>query len=46
MRCRRYGEVRGCDYFELVDESLDEIVRSMVVSLMVNNETMAAEIKS
>jgi len=45
VRCRNYGGGGGCEYFEWVDESLDERVRSMVVGLMVSNDIMAAEIK-
>ncbi|KAJ8436157.1 hypothetical protein Cgig2_025324 [Carnegiea gigantea] len=45
VHCRNYGGGSSCDYFEWVDESLDEIVRSMVVGFMVSNDTMAAEIK-
>jgi len=41
----RYGDGGGYDYFEWVNESLDERVRSMMVGLMVNNEITAAEIK-
>jgi len=43
--CRRYGDGESCDYFDWVDESLDERIKSMVVGLMVSNETMAVEIK-
>ncbi|KAJ8432735.1 hypothetical protein Cgig2_015653 [Carnegiea gigantea] len=43
--CRNYGGGGGCDYFERVDESLDERVSSMAVGLMVSNDTMASEIK-
>ncbi|KAJ8429339.1 hypothetical protein Cgig2_025786 [Carnegiea gigantea] len=45
VHCRNYGGGGGCDYFEWIDESLDERVRSMAVGLMVSNDTMAAEIK-
>ena len=45
MHCRNYGGGSNCDYFEWVYESLDERVRSMVVGLMVSNDTMTAEIK-
>ncbi|KAJ8444489.1 hypothetical protein Cgig2_024053 [Carnegiea gigantea] len=45
VHCRNYRGGGGCDYFEWVDESLDEGVRSMVVGLIVSNDTMAAEIK-
>ena len=45
VRCRKYGGGGGCDYFEWVDESIDERVRSMVVGLMVSNDTTAVEIK-
>jgi len=44
MHCRRHGDDGGCHYFEWVDESLDERVRSGVGS-MVNTETMATKIK-
>ncbi|KAJ8430042.1 hypothetical protein Cgig2_014202 [Carnegiea gigantea] len=42
---RKYGGGGGFDYFEWVEESIDERVRSMVVGLMVSNDTVAAEIK-
>ncbi|KAJ8448937.1 hypothetical protein Cgig2_030793 [Carnegiea gigantea] len=45
VHCRNYGGGGGCEYFEWVDESLDETVRSMVVGLMVTNDTIAVEIK-
>jgi len=45
VRCRNCGGGGSCDYFEWVDDSLDERVRSMVVGLMMSNDTMAVEIK-
>ncbi|KAJ8452128.1 hypothetical protein Cgig2_016709 [Carnegiea gigantea] len=45
VHCRNYGGGGGCDHFEWIDEPLDERVRSMVVGLMVSNDTMTVEIK-
>ena len=44
VHCIRYGDGGGCEYFEWVDEYLDERVRSMVVGLMVNNKRITAKI--
>jgi len=45
VHCRRHGDGGGCDYFQWVDESLDERMRSMLAGLMVNNERMIAKIQ-
>jgi len=45
VHCRRHGDGGGCDYFQWVDEFLDDRVRSMLAGLMVNNERMAAKIQ-
>jgi len=45
VHCRRHGDGGGCDYFEWVDESLDERLRFVVVGLVVNKERMAAKIQ-
>jgi len=45
VHCRRHGDDGGCDYFQWVDESLNERVKSMVVGLMMNNDRMVAKIQ-
>jgi len=42
---RRHHDGGGCDYFEWVDESLNERVRSMVVGLLMSNERMTVKIQ-
>ncbi|KAJ8444517.1 hypothetical protein Cgig2_028332 [Carnegiea gigantea] len=38
-----YDSLSGCDHFEWVSDSLSDKVRSMVVSLIVSNETLVQE---
>ena len=45
MHCQRHGDDGGGDFFQWMDESLDERVRSMVVRLMLKNDRMAAKIQ-
>jgi len=42
-RCRTYDSPGGWDHFEWVDDYLCDKVRSMVVSLIVSNETLVQE---
>jgi len=42
-RCKRFDKLGGCNFFEWVDDSLCHIVKSNVVALMVQNETLLAE---
>ena len=44
-RCRMYESPKGCDYFEWVDDSLCDKVRSMVVSLIASSETLLEDNK-
>ena len=45
VHCRRHGDDGGCEFFQWMDESLDERVRSMVVGLMLKNDRMAGKIR-
>jgi len=40
-----YESPQGCDYFEWIDESLCDKVRSMVVSLIASSETLLEDNK-
>ena len=42
-RCKRFDKPRGCNFFEWVDDSLYNRVRSSVVGLMLKNETLLAK---
>jgi len=44
-RCRMYESPKGCDYFEWIDDSLCDKVRSMVVSLIASSETLLEDNK-
>jgi len=44
-RCRMYDSPKGCDYFEWIDDSLCDKVRSMVVSLIASSETLLEDNK-
>ena len=45
VHCRRRHDDGGCEFFQWMDESLDERVRSMVVGLMLHNDRLAAKIQ-
>jgi len=36
---------RGCDHFEWIDDALCDKVRSMVIALMLKNESLGNEIE-
>ena len=42
-RCRMFDSPSGCDHFEWIDDSLSDKVRSLVVCLIVSNETLLEE---
>jgi len=44
-RRRIHESPKGCDYFEWIDDSLCDKVRSMVVSLMASSETLLEDNK-
>jgi len=44
-KCKRLGMDGGCDHFKWVNDALCDRVRSMVVALMVKNETHDNEIE-
>ena len=44
-RCRMYESPKGCDYFEWIDDSLCNKVRSMVVSLIASSATLLEDNK-
>ena len=44
-RCRMYESPQGYDYFEWIDDSLCDKVRSMVVSLIASSEILIEDNK-
>jgi len=44
-KCRMYESPKGCEYFEWIDNSLCDKVRSMVVSLIASSETLLEDNK-
>ncbi|KAJ8429936.1 hypothetical protein Cgig2_017986 [Carnegiea gigantea] len=42
-RCRMFDSIGGRDYFEWIDDSVCDKVSSMVVSLIMSNETLLEE---
>ena len=44
-RCKRFGQVGGCEYLEWFDENLCDKVRSIVVAMIMKNENFSGEIE-